>query len=171
MFDAPFLNEVYEFAAFVHRGQLRKYTNEPYINHPVNVARLVQTVTHTDNMIAIALLHDVVEDTMDNTTVNDICDKFGDEFFKVWWLTNVDHRCGNRKRRKKLDQMRLSHAPADVQTIKCADIIDNCATIVKYDPNFAKVYLKEKLELLSVMQNADKTLWLKAYEIVLGGLL
>lgn len=50
------------FAERAHAGQVRKYTGIPYITHPRAVAALVQTVPHDDEMIAAALLHDVVED-------------------------------------------------------------------------------------------------------------
>ena len=41
----------------------RKYTDEPYIVHPIAVAELVKSVPHTPEMVAAAYLHDVVEDT------------------------------------------------------------------------------------------------------------
>lgn len=45
-------------------GQVRKYSGEPYINHPVEVMNIVRTVAHcTDVMLAAALLHDTIEDT------------------------------------------------------------------------------------------------------------
>ena len=45
-------------------GQVRKYTGEPYINHPASVVELVRSVPHTEVMLAAAWLHDTVEDTM-----------------------------------------------------------------------------------------------------------
>ena len=45
------------------------------------------------------------------------------------------------------------------QTIKLADIIDNTCTIEWYDPEFAKVYLAEKLELLEVLKAGNSKLW------------
>lgn len=55
----------YEFARVAHAavGQLRKYTNEPYIVHPLEVARIVKSVPHDSNMVMAAYLHDVLEDT------------------------------------------------------------------------------------------------------------
>ena len=53
------------FATSAHAavGQKRKYTNEPYIVHPAEVAKLVEDVGGTQEMIAAAWLHDVIEDT------------------------------------------------------------------------------------------------------------
>src|ERR1700719_3147112 len=53
------------FATAAHTAvkQTRKYTHEPYINHPAAVVKLVASVPHTPEMLAAAWLHDVVEDT------------------------------------------------------------------------------------------------------------
>ena len=64
MFNAhPLVIKADTFADLSHSGQVRKYTGEPYIVHPREVATLVSTVAHTPEMLAAALLHDVVEDT------------------------------------------------------------------------------------------------------------
>jgi predicted GTPase len=47
-----------------------------------------------------------------------------------------------------------------------ADLIDNSASITKYDPSFAKVYMKEKKELLEVLDKGDKNLYKKAEKII-----
>lgn len=53
---------------------------------------------------------------------------------------------------------------ADVyKTVKCADLIDNTASIVWYDPDFAKVYLKEKEHVLGAMTGADSRILKIAY--------
>ena len=66
---------------------------------------------------------------------------------------------GNRATRKRLSRERLGSAPGWVQTIKCADLISNTASIVQFDPPFARVYLEEKHLLLKVMTQADPRLW------------
>ena len=49
------------FAEKAHRGQLRKYTGEPYIVHPAEVAKIVSTLPEaTDALICVAWLHDVI---------------------------------------------------------------------------------------------------------------
>jgi (p)ppGpp synthase/HD superfamily hydrolase len=50
-------------AAHAAVGQMRKYTDEPYIVHPVEVAGIVRYWGGTDTMCVAALLHDVLEDT------------------------------------------------------------------------------------------------------------
>ena len=69
-----------------------------------------------------------------------------------------DLETGNRAERKDASRKRLAGAEAWVQTIKCADLISNTSSIVKHDPNFAVIYLKEKRLLLDVLDKADPRL-------------
>jgi len=66
-------------ASFWHTKQVRKYTGEPYINHPAEVVELVRSVPHTEAMLCAAWLHDVVEDTP--ATLRSIEYLFGDLTF------------------------------------------------------------------------------------------
>jgi len=50
------------FAARAHDGMLRKGTNTPYIVHPAEVAAIAATLTEDQEVLAAALLHDVMED-------------------------------------------------------------------------------------------------------------
>ena len=56
-------HNVEEFARYAHRGQKRKYSDQDYITHPIEVASRVQDRFYDMNMVAAALLHDVLEDT------------------------------------------------------------------------------------------------------------
>src|SRR5437762_3381754 len=51
------------FAANAHGTQRRKYSDEPYIVHPVNVMRICMEYSEDISILAAALLHDVLEDT------------------------------------------------------------------------------------------------------------
>ena len=46
------------FATKAHEGQVRKYTGEPYIIHPIEVSEIVERYNGSKEMIAAALLHD-----------------------------------------------------------------------------------------------------------------
>lgn len=152
-------------------GQLRKYTAEPYIVHPRAVAEIVKGVRwSTPEMIAAALLHDVLEDTdisyqevkaETNWSVAMMVRDLTDEF--------VRPSQGNREERKLKESERLSRCDAFVQTIKVADLIDNTKSIVAYDLEFAKVYLKEKARLLDCLYKADTRLVHQARELVRHG--
>ena len=157
---------VFAIAAHTAVGQKRKYTNSEYWLHPAEVAEIVKTVSHTDEMLAAAWLHDVVEDTKVENRV--IFAMFGREVADlVCWLTDTScAKHGNRAARKAVDRAHIAAAPPEVKTIKLADLIHNTATIVEYDPDFAKVYLKEKSLLLEVLKEGDSNLWQQAYNQV-----
>lgn len=149
---------IFATAAHAAIGQKRKYTGEPYIVHPIEVMNIVKTVAHTEEMLATALLHDVLEDT--KVSYGDLHNEFGLKLADmVLWMTDVSKpEDGNRETRKALDRLHLAAAPADIHTIKLADLIANTRSIVAFDPNFAKVYLKEKSRLIDVLVRGDNTL-------------
>ena len=136
-------------------GQVRKYTGEPYINHPIAVAHIVRKFHGTESMICAALLHDVVEDT--EVTFDVLRNEFGDYIASlVADLTDVSKpEDGNRATRKAIDRDHSAAACAEAQTVKVADLIDNGKNIALHDPDFAKVFFKEKKLLLDVLTKAD----------------
>ncbi len=69
------------FATRAHSGTYRKGTKIPYIVHPIEAAAIVATITDDPDMIAAAVLHDVVEDT--DTTVEEIRLFFNDHIAKL----------------------------------------------------------------------------------------
>ena len=158
------LDEVLAFATEAHTGQLRKYTGDDYIVHPIAVSELVKIHGGSLDQQAAALLHDVVEDT--DYTLADINANFGHDIATlVQWLTDTSKpEDGNRAIRKGIDADRLGRAPVEAQFVKVADLIDNTRSIVEFDPSFAKVYLKEKSILLSKMTKVhDSSLFTVAY--------
>jgi (p)ppGpp synthase/HD superfamily hydrolase len=154
------------FATRAHDGQVRKYTGVPYIYHPIAVAEIVRGFPHTEEMIAAALLHDVVEDTP--VTIEEIQKEFGDKVAElVGWLTDVSKpEDGNRKVRKQMDLEHIAKAPVDAKTVKLADLIDNTSSIVRHDPDFWRVYRKEKAAVLQVLKEGNSMLWQIANEQV-----
>jgi (p)ppGpp synthase/HD superfamily hydrolase len=157
--------EMARFAALAHAtvGQLRKHTFEPYIVHPTNVAALVRGVGGTPEMICAAYGHDLIEDA--NVTAEEIEARFGKTIAEyIVWLTDVyvlpEH--GNRKERKAKELIRLKDAPAQVMTIKLADLIDNTASVTEYDPKFAATYMREKMEALPYFKSGNRELFQRA---------
>jgi guanosine-3',5'-bis(diphosphate) 3'-pyrophosphohydrolase len=151
------------FATEAHAsvGQRRKYTDEPYINHPIEVMGIVRTAAHyTDAMLAAALLHDTIEDTP--VTRDDIERTFGpDVSALVWDLTDQCH-AGNRATRKAAEAARLGTIAPEAQTVKLADMISNMRSIVPNDPGFAVVFLREVERTLAVMTAGDPGLYARA---------
>ena len=157
---------VFATAAHAAVGQLRKYTNEPYIVHPAEVASIVRSVPHTEAMVAAAWLHDVVEDT--GVTLETVRAEFGaDVADLVEWLTDVSRpEQGNRAFRKSIDRAWIAQAPAEAQTVKLADLISNTRSIVAHDAKFAETYLAEKRLLLTVLTRGDAVLMAQARDHV-----
>ena len=69
------VSEAISFAVKAHDGMRRKNSNNPYILHPMEAAVIVGTMTTDQDVIAAAVLHDVVEDA--NITIEEIEEKFG----------------------------------------------------------------------------------------------
>ena len=155
-----------QFAQKAHADHKRKYTGLPYYTHLDEVRNIVKSAGGTANMQAAALLHDTIEDTA--TTEQDILDEFGPAIAKlVVELTDVSKpEDGNRATRKAIDRDKLAGVSADAQTIKYADLISNGKDIAKNDPKFARVYHKEKADLLRVMTKGNKRLYQQAYDLL-----
>lgn len=154
------------FAAEAHTGQVRKWTGEDYINHPIEVMNIVHSVPHTEDMLCAALLHDVVEDC--DVSIQEVGDLFGPVVrTMVNKLSDVSRSInGNRAIRKELDRQWISNAHPNTKTIKLADLISNSKSILEHDKDFAKVYIKEKELLLEVLTEGDPTLYAQAKDIV-----
>ena len=75
------IERAFKFAKEAHKG-IRRRSGEPYILHPIAVARIVcREMGLGSTSICSALLHDVVEDT--EYTVEDIRDMFGDKIAQI----------------------------------------------------------------------------------------
>ena len=157
---------LFAIAAHSAIGQVRKYSGEPYWQHPERVANILRTVAHDDNMIAAAYLHDVLEDT--KVTKELLQQEFGDRITTmVVWLTDISKPSdGNRETRKRIDREHIRNAPPVVHTIKLCDVIDNCKSIGEHDPEFAVIYFNEKRQLLEVLSKGDHTLFNIALETI-----
>lgn len=151
------------FAQAAHgaTGQVRKYTGEPYIEHPAEVVALLKRAGVTDDaVLAAAWLHDVVEDTrIDCQTLRRVFGPF------VWYLvrdlTDVTTLAdGNRATRKAIELDRIRHAHPMARTVKLADLISNTRSIREHDPKFWPVYHGEALALLEVLRDCSHpALW------------
>ena len=143
--DNSFINEVkinypknydkivdaYHFASESHSGVLRK-SGEPYIIHPLAVARILMENNMDYATIMAGLLHDVVEDTP--ITLDDIKDKFGSTVAKlVDGVTKIDNITLEKEKLTEADSMkRLLLAMGDdvrVIFIKLADRLHNMRTV------------------------------------------
>src|ERR671919_219481 len=78
------------FAVAMHGGQLRKYSDKPYVVHLDAVVSILRSFGITGPaVLAAAYLHDTVEDT--KATIQDIYDSFGEQIAElVYWLTDAE---------------------------------------------------------------------------------
>lgn len=158
--DAAKIMDAAVFAADAHgrTGKVRDYTGEPYIEHPVEVALMVARAGLGEVEVMAALMHDVVEDT--DVTVEEVRERFGAEVAEV--VDELTEKArpedGNRATRKRMERDRLAGVSARAKSVKYADTVSNTVSIARNDPKFARVYVAEKRELLSVMLGGDATL-------------
>jgi len=73
--DEALLRRAYVFSAMAHRGQVR-VSGEPYLVHPLEVARILAEMRLDEVAIAVGLLHDLLEDTY--VTEEELRSQFGE---------------------------------------------------------------------------------------------
>ena len=78
--DLDLLRRCYAYAEESHRGQFRR-SGDPYLVHPMGVAKIIADLNLDVPSICAGILHDCVEDT--SATSEDIRDKFGEEIQKI----------------------------------------------------------------------------------------
>lgn len=166
------LEAVKDLAIRLHGDQIRKYSGDPYYTHLFRVSDTVKEIGGDEAMIMAALLHDVLEDTptndieliyelemiVDPQMARDIVNLVI-ELTDVYIKENFPEM--NRKARKEMEAKRLGEVSSRAQTIKYADLLDNGEDIMKNDPSFGRVYLREKERILNYMRNGDKYLYNK----------
>ncbi len=143
------VNKAYEFAESAHRGQLR-YSGEPYITHPLEVAITLAILKLDTTTISAALLHDVVEDTQ--TTIEILKNKFNGELAQlVDGVTKISSIKNKSKFSAQAEYLRkmLIATIKDVRVIiiKLADKLHNMRTIMFQDEEKRKTIAKETLDI------------------------
>jgi (p)ppGpp synthase/HD superfamily hydrolase len=141
MSDISLILKALEFAAGRHRTQLRKGPGRtPYINHPIQVASLLANdADETDPVLLVAaILHDVIEDTVDSVQERDqlisrISGIFGEEILLLT-LEVTDDKTLEKKERKRLQVENASHKSVNAKKLKIADKIMNLRDIAENPP-------------------------------------
>lgn len=151
-----------QFATQAHEGHIRK-GGEPHIEHLRRVAASVAGEGASEEAVAAAWLHDVLEDTA--VYMTELMDHFPLAVcFMVHCLT--DHFPSGAKmgrhHRKALECLRLSHCPKEVQTIKAYDRADNLNGMASlpYTP-FHDLYISESCALQTALSGASSKSHLK----------
>jgi guanosine-3',5'-bis(diphosphate) 3'-pyrophosphohydrolase len=132
----PMLFSVLAFAAEKHRDQKRKGEDaSPYINHPIEVARILAAEGGVTDpvVLAAAILHDTVEDT--RTTHAELCEHFGTEIADV--VAEVtDDKDLPKSERKRLQVEHAPHLSERAKRVKLADKIANIRDVAERPPQW-----------------------------------
>lgn len=139
----------YLFGAQAHEGQFRK-TGEPYIYHPISVARILAEMHMDSKSICAAILHDVIEDT--GATKQDVADNFGEDVAElvdgVSKLTEFKFK--NKKEQQAINIQKVLMAMAkDIRVIliKLADRLHNMRTLGVMRPDKRRRIARETLDI------------------------
>ena len=152
--------QAYNYAKEKHKGQKRKWSALDYFTHPKAVARIIEDLTHKDYLVAVALLHDVIEDT--DATYLDLVGKFGQHIATlVMELTETtEKRKGRKKTEYLIESMR--HMSEDALTVKLADRLHNVKFLEKDITDkehfgFIQYYTKHTREVLNGLKYSEMT--------------
>lgn len=141
-------------AADAHADQRRKYTNRPYVEHPMRVAGMVTLAGGDEESIAAAWLHDVIEDCDQRFTAA-IAEAFNYRVVDaVNALTNPSKQHPKLKRylRKQMDREHIATCTPEVRLIKLCDRIDNLREMTGSPQEFLSLYAHESAMLAEVLR-------------------
>lgn len=143
-------------AVHAHKGQVRKFTGEPYVTHPIRIGERIDMIVRDEATTCAAYLHDVLEDTA--FTHKELVRLFGAEIADVvLGCSKISKkRDGTRAERKAIDNAHYARGCWRVHTIKLADMLDNVPSIIEHDPDFAKIYVFEKVALFGLLNKGEQ---------------
>ena len=174
--------QAYLFSANAHEGQTR-LSGEPYIYHPISVAKVLVEMHMDAETIQAAILHDVIEDT--ETAKDQIKNEFGNEVAElvdgVSKLTHLEFESKLEAQAENFRKMMLAMVK-DVRVIiiKLADRLHNMRTLDVMRLDKRKRIARETLDIyapialrlgmhglrVELEELSFKTVWPKRYEVL-----
>jgi GTP pyrophosphokinase len=145
----------YLVGAEAHHGQIR-VSGEPYISHPVAVARILAEMRMDSKSIIAAILHDVIEDTP--TLKEHLAEQFGEEVAElvdgVSKLTKIDFRSKAEAQAENFRKMMLAMVK-DIRVIiiKLADRLHNMRTLDAMRPDKRRRIAQETMDIYAPIAN------------------
>jgi GTP pyrophosphokinase len=161
--DVGLIERCYDFAAERHAGQRRR-SGEPYVVHPVGVARIISDLRLDVPSVCAGLLHDCVEDT--SATAEDIGRLFGQEIqFLVEGVTKLGQIAWTTREERQAENFRkmLLAMARDIRVIliKLADRVDNMRTLQYMSRDKQERIARETLEIYAPLSNRLGIQWMK----------
>ncbi len=118
------LREALETARKAHAGQLRRGSDgRPFIDHPLAVAERLYQLDYRDEVLAAALLHDVVEKS--EIESDELRERFGDEVADLVETLTEDDSIEDYEERKREHRKRVGRIGGDAVAIFAADKLTN----------------------------------------------
>jgi (p)ppGpp synthase/HD superfamily hydrolase len=125
---SPLVRSALEQARSDHAGQVRNGSGGmPYVEHPIQVTALLDEHGYGEEVLAAALLHDVVEDS--ETTLDELREKFGGGVAGLVGAMTDDEDLDDYRQRKAEHRERLAAAPVEALAIYGADKLINSRTM------------------------------------------
>ena len=149
------IHHAYLFGAEAHEGQQR-ISGEPYIHHPLAVARILAEMRMDYATIAAAILHDVIEDT--NIHKEQLAEMFSEEIAElvdgVSKLTHIKFETKAEAQAENFRKMLLAMTK-DIRVIliKLADRLHNMRTLKVLSPDKRRSITHETLEIYVPIAN------------------
>jgi len=125
---SPLVRNAFEQARSDHEGQIRNGSGGmPYIKHPVAVAARLDEQGYRDEVLAAALLHDVIEDS--DTGLDELREKFGEEVAGMVGALTDDESIESYRERKAQHRERVGVAGSEALAIYAADKLTNSVAL------------------------------------------
>jgi len=161
--DVGLIERCFDFASERHAGQRRR-SGEPYVVHPVGVARIISDLRLDVASVCAGLLHDCVEDT--SATAEDIGRLFGQEIqFLVEGVTKLGQIPWTTREERQAENFRkmLLAMARDIRVIliKLADRVDNMRTLQYMSREKQERIARETLEIYAPLANRLGIQWMK----------
>ena len=115
----PLVRAAFAWASGRHVGQSRAVDDAPFILHPAEVASLLSSRGYDDEVIAAALLHDVVENT--ETGIAEVRVRFGVRVAGIVAAVTEDETIEDDEERKAALRAQVARAGSDAQAVYAAD--------------------------------------------------
>jgi (p)ppGpp synthase/HD superfamily hydrolase len=157
---SPLVRNALEQARRDHEGQVRNGSGGmPYVKHPIAVAALLDERGYRDEVLAAALLHDVVEDS--DTGLDELREKFGEEVAGMVGALTDDGSIEEYRQRKAEHRERVAAAGEEALAIYGADKLTNTRTLrdaYAKEGEAVREEFKVPLELKAEIWEADLAL-------------